>query len=788
MKIPIILLTLIFIFACHSEPVMDLVPVVRLEKGAVDTVNIDELFYAPVYKTRLMKAPNLNVTLIPNRQLLICSAHPDFSGITFITIENNGNTLDIPVVVEKKNEVRFRFKPPESAKNVFVMGTFNSWNRTADPLHDGDGDGIFEATLLLDEGVYEYQFVYDKTEVWDKQNPDKVDNGFGGYNSLLRVTSSEKNEIPNLYFAPRQQFPNIHITVACDGYPTKDLIIYMLLDNRLLDEKIWFLTGNVMEIDLLALKLQDRHCLRIFADRQGAASNILKIWLQDGKPLSDDYFIWQDAIVYSLMIDRFCDGDPGNNRPVIHPQLDNRANFKGGDFSGIQKKLTEGYFKTLGINTIWISPVTKTTDKAYQEWPEPKRFYSGYHGYWPVRSDSTESRFGSLDQFIELVRKAHNQELKILLDFISNHTHIEHVFYQKHPEWYGSMTLPNGEMNIRLWEAYRLTTWFDTFLPSFDYIASVAALEKITDNALFWLSETHIDGFRHDATKHVPYLFWKKLNKKIKSKVNPQRSLPVYQVGETFGGHDLIKSYVNNGMLDAQFNFEQFFTARRVFVEQNANFEDLALALEKSLSIYGNNHLMGNIMDSHDQARMIALLEGDLTLAEDAVQRAWQDPLITVDDTLSYRKARVVLTYILTIPGVPIIYYGDEIGMTGAGDPDNRRMMRFEGSLSAAEQRHFSEVKKLIHLRKNHSALRRGDYLTILADKDLYIYSRGDLTERLLIALNKSNAVKKIQLQLPEWLTGTRAESLLDMDTIDIENNEITLQLPTWSGKVYLLK
>jgi cyclomaltodextrinase len=567
-----------------------------------------------------------------------------------------------------------------------------------------------------------------------------------------------------------------------------DLKLHLLLDNHVLDKRIWSIKNNTVEITLSTLNMPGRHCLRIIAELQGHVGNIIHIWLQDGQPLAKDAFIWQDAIIYSLMIDRFFNGDRANDNPVVHHLLDVRANFQGGDFTGILTKLKSGYFNDLGINTIWISPVTKTTNNAYQEWPEPKRYYSGYHGYWPVRSDSTEPRFGSLEQFEDLVGQAHAQGLKVLLDFISNHIHIEHPFYHNHPDWFGKMTLPDGGMNIRLWEAYRLTTWFDTFLPSFDYISSSEALDTMTDNAIWWLQETQIDGFRHDATKHVPYIFWKTLTKKINDRINQKRNLPVYQVGETFGGHDLIKSYVNNGMLNAQFNFDQFFTARRVFVEANGNFEDLALALEKSLSIYGYNHLMGNLMDSHDQARMIALLEGDLSLADDAVQRAWQEPLIVVNDTLSYRKARLVLTYLLTIPGVPIIYYGDEIGMTGAGDPDNRRMMRFDSMVSEQEHTHFEHVKKLIHLRKNNPALRRGDYLTLLANNDLYVYSRGDLTQRLLIALNKSNLVKNIKLQLPEWLAAARAESLLDKDTMKIENNKISLHLPAWSGNVYLLE
>ena len=783
MKYYTLCLATILLFGCRSEPVKDLINPVRLASGITDTLSLDELYYARTYHPSLKQSNHLSVETDQTQNLLICTPEPGFSGVTFIRLE----IVDIPVIVETKNKINFRFRPPVRAQAVYVMGTFNSWNRTSDPLSDTDGDGIFETTLSLDEGVYEYQFVYDKVEVWDKQNPDKIDNGFGGYNSLLRVTRGNKENIPYLYYYQGQQTSKITIAIN-SGSATTDLNLYMLLDNHLLSKEIWSLNGHTVQIDLSLLPSQGRHCLRIIADLQGNAGNILHIWLNDGQPLPDDIFIWQDAIIYSLMTDRFFDGDSNNNRPVNNPQLDERANFQGGDFSGIINKLNDGYFKDLGINTIWISPVTRTTNKAYQEWPEPKRYYSGYHGYWPVRSDSTEPRFGTMNQFKEIVHIAHDQNIKVLLDFISNHVHIEHPYYHDHPDWFGTMKLPDGTLNIRLWEAYRLTTWFDTFLPSFDYISSRQALETMTDNALFWLKETRIDGFRHDATKHVPYIFWKRLNRKIKANITPERELPVYQIGETFGGHDLIKSYVNNGMLDAQFNFDQFFTARRVFVERRSDFKDLALALEKSLVIYGDNHLMGNIMDSHDQARMIAMLEGDLSLADDALQRAWQDPPVMVDDTISYRKARVFLTYLLTIPGIPIIYYGDEIGMTGAGDPDNRRMMRFDNACTAQERNQFVKVKQLIRVRKNNSSLRRGDYLTLMADKDLFAYSRGDLSQRIVVVLYKGDKYKNITLKLPEWIGTGSLKSLLDREEVEIKNNEVSIGLLPWSARVYVIK
>ncbi|RKY54947.1 MAG: hypothetical protein DRP96_13140, partial [Candidatus Neomarinimicrobiota bacterium] len=448
----------------------------------------------------------------------------------------------------------------------------------------------------------------------------------------------------------------------------------------------------------------------------------------------------------------------------------------------------ERYINKIGVNTIWISPINKTTDKAWQEYPEPHRFYTGYHGYWPVSPDETEPRFGTLTEFKQLVKAAHQHDLKILLDFVSNHTHIEHPYYQNHRDWFGTYDLPDGTKNIRRWDEYRLTTWFDTFLPSFDYENSAAAVDTMTDNAIWWMTETGIDGFRHDATKHVPYHFWRELTRKIKTEVSPNRNLPVYQIGETFGGDDLIKSYVNNGMLSSQFNANQYFILRRLFTDENSDLNELQTAIEKSNTVYGYNNLMGNIIGSHDQIRIMGLLEGDITLSENGVARAFREPAIKVDKQSTYQKEQILLCYLLTIPGVPIVFYGDEFGMTGANDPDNRRMMRFDDELSAQEKAQLLVFSKLSKIRNQFACLRRGDYLNLYTDKNVMVYSRGDSDNRLIIAFNKCQKDKNIVISPPGWMTIPSLEPLIGTVTSDIEGGKVSLIIPALGYGILQIK
>jgi len=759
----------------------DLIEFISINPGETTTIPVSDIFYAEKYGLNIEPNREISGEYIPEENSLKLTPKDGFSGVSLIRFINGRVPLVLPLIVKTKTEVTFRCAVPEKDVAVFVMGNFNNWSRTATPMSDDDNDGIFTRSVLLDDGIYEYQFVIGNREIYDLENPVKVDNGFGDFNSLLQVQSGAADSIPGLYFLQTNDPKKLLFAVDTKG--AAEVLDYIaLINNQPYPKKYIKLQEKTVCVDLSTLNSgQKEGILRIVATRNNLPGNVITVWLDNGKPAGNNAdFKWQDATIYSLMIDRFANGNIENDRPVNHPELDRRANFQGGDFAGLTKIIESGYFNDIGINTLWISPVNQTTDKAWREYPEPHRYYTGYHGYWSVSPKKTEPRFGSLEQLQNLVESAHQHGLKILLDFVSNHVHIEHVYFQENRDWFGSYELTDGSYNIRRWDEYRLTTWFDTFLPSFDYENSPAALSTMTDNAVWWLKETGIDGFRHDATKHVPYIFWRELTRKMKSRINPHRALSVYQIGETFGGDDLIKSYVNNGMLEAQFNMNQYFILRRLMTDPQSDFNELKAGLEKSLSVYGYNNLMGNIIGSHDQVRIMALLEGDLTLAENGVERAFREPPITVDEYATYLKERLLFCYLMTIPGVPIVFYGDEFGMTGANDPDNRRMMRFDDELSEWETEQLHAFKQLTKLRNEYTCLRRGDYLNLYTDKDVMIYSRGDREHRLIVGFSKSPHKRTVTFTLPNWLVVNKLESLLGNDYCTAAGKEISFEIPGW--------
>jgi glycosidase len=212
-----------------------------------------------------------------------------------------------------------------------------------------------------------------------------------------------------------------------------------------------------------------------------------------------------------------------------------------------------------------------------------------------------------------------------------------------------------------------------------------------------------------------------------------------------------------------------------VFLEKKSTFKTLAAEMKKSFLVYGEDNLMGNIMDSHDKNRFMAYADGDLDLSQsNATEEGWNNPP-KVDNPANYDKAKLYYAYMNTIPGLPVIYYGSEFGMTGASDPDNRRMMRFGNDLSIYERKMLEDVRVIINTRKNHSALRHGDFLTLAADENIYAYIRSDMNERILIVLNKNKNSQNIELLLPAVYTIKSAADLITRENITAVNGKLSL-------------
>lgn len=521
----------------------------------------------------------------------------------------------------------------------------------------------------------------------------------------------------------------------------------VLVQNRLLKDAVKDNEDGTYTINLKQAKkvkgLNGRTYLRVYAADSVALYNDILVPLQDGKPVTEASQLTRhdvnNQILYSLMIDRFENGNPTNDEKLNQPDVLDRVDYQGGDLAGITKKINEGWFDQLGVNTLWISPITQNPHSAWGQYTNPDTKFSGYHGYWPIFNTKIDNRFGTDAELKEMLASAHAHNINVVLDYVANHMHIQSPTLQEHPDWVTDSLLPDGRRNFELWDEARLTTWFDKHIPSLD-LERPEVCDAMTDTALYWVSNYDFDGYRHDACKHIPLDYWRMFTHKMKSRF-PER--PLWMIGETYGDPELIGSYVKTGMLNAQFDFNIYHTAVDVLGKEGVSMRRMARVVEQSLAAYGDHHTMGNISGNHDKCRFISLAGGAVSWDENDKDAGWHRSIgVTADgdkdkEEIAYRKALLLEVINFGIPGVPCVYQGDEYGQPGANDPDNRRMMRFEG-LNEREQAFRKDMEVLIAMRRTKMPLIYGDYNLLLVDDVHYVFSRTYMGETITFVINNS--------------------------------------------------
>ena len=525
------------------------------------------------------------------------------------------------------------------------------------------------------------------------------------------------------------------------------------VQNSLIDHSLWQEEDDgTWTLDLGAISDQlsafsGRSYLRIFAEDEHFLFNDMLLPMQDGKVVKDasllDRHDQQAQVLYSLLVDRFFDGNPSNNWKMNSDEVLDIVDYQGGDLAGITAKIEEGYFDRLGVNTLWISPITQNPWDAWGCYEfkngnkyDPSKTYtkfSGYHGYWPIYATALDKRFGTPEEFRTLLDTAHAHGINVVLDYVANHMHINSPTLQSHPDWHTDSILPDGRRNFELWDEARLTTWFDKHIPSLD-LEREEVCEAMTDSALYWLANYGLDGFRHDACKHIPEGYWRMLGQKIATRW-PGRA--IWMIGETYGSPELIGSYVKSGMLDAQFDFNVYFTTREALCGLKGMDEVLNNELT-SLRTYGAHHTMGNISGNHDQIRFASIAGGDIDISSQGKEEGWTREVGIGDADKAYKRALLLEVLNMTMPGVPCIYQGDEYGEVGGNDPDNRHMMKFNG-LDEDQQAMRDKVAELIHMRRHSMPLLYGDFIPLIDRPDEIIYQRVYLGEKVTVIINRKD-------------------------------------------------
>lgn len=640
-----------------------------------------------------------------NHQLLLVGSLNQNKGLLHFYTQGE----DLVLLLQKsfKQEASLFF--PDSShqfREILVAGEFNGWTPSRDAMTYNEATGNWELHKKLNQGQHAYRLHIDGEEQLDPNNPLQKENGLGGFNSVWQCGKVE------IYPAIRLSFAGINeFTAAMPGEETRDSLRtdwFILYKNHLVKEAS---AAKLLSADASGLGILGNGLLHVHSMHREAL-----VPVKGGHFVTNSEELTRDdrhaMIMYFMMLDRFYNGDTSNDPMPLDSVLP-IAQFLGGDLKGLKHMLDLGYFDDLNVNTLWISPISPNPEDAWGLWDKGgvRTRFSSYHGYWPTAFAGIDHRFGKEEDLSALIRNAHVGNKNVILDYVAHHVHKTHPLFAAHPDWVTTLNLPDGTLNTERWDEYRLTTWFDVFLPTLD-MARPEVCEAVTDSAMYWFRTFDLDGLRHDATKHVPNEYWRMLTRKLRTQAGKNREHNIYQIGETYGSAEMISSYLGSGLMDAQFDFNLYDAALGCFAfdkdssQEAQAYENLASALYQSLQYYGEHHLMGNISGNQDKPRFVSLADGSVKANEDT-KLAGYTRNIQHQDTVAFRKLKMMMAFNYMVPGIPIVYYGDEIGMPGANDPDNRRMMRFD-SLDVQEESLKSLVSELGEIRSGSMALMYG--------------------------------------------------------------------------------
>ncbi len=675
--------------------------------------------------------------------------------------QGRGILLSGTLMAVKKNysaRISFNFADYpllEETAEVYIAGDMNSWNAGSMKLKKNGEKNLYELFIPeIKKGSYKYKFVAGGKWICDNANTVREDDGFGSFNSVLTV-----GEIPrrsklfpgDLFSRPDR----VKFTVRYAGAYKDPVLSCFYKGVTIPREYIRFIQrSSSFEIDFPTAILDGREtnsaALKLYCRYDSADGRVLElsdesVFYRANSRVSPAAF--RDSLIYFAMTDRFQNGDRSNDRPLNEKGLDAACDYQGGDFAGILKAARENYFGGLLVDLLWISPVLEGPARSYRDCLPPHRKFSNYHGYWPEKLDRIEPRFGDWKTLRAMTEELRGQNhIELIIDAVFRHVTDKSAVYKRNRGHFLSLRLKDGSKNIRQFDKFPETTWFDEFLPAIDY-GKTESVDLMVRSAEAWIQKSGVRGFRLDAVKHIPMNFW--------SALLGSRHM-FFTVGETIDSREKIASYISNGLMTAQFDFPLYFAIRDAFARGTMDFKKFDAEVERSETIFWFNHkLTSNLIGNHDFPRFMAYADGWLPAGEklDEKELGFSSPPI-VRDPRNYSKIRQAYAFLMATNGVPLIYYGDEYGETGAGDPDNRRKMRFSGELNSFEKENLEILKKLILLRKQHPALFEGARETIAAEKENYVFAKSHFNETILIAFNSGTMPSYFSYRLPESITG----------------------------------
>lgn len=643
---------------------------------------------------------------------------------------------------------------------AFVDGTLKNMtvavdvNGTVYPMTYNDATKRFEYVKSgLTDGKTHYRYKANGAYVVDafNSNSEKYNNEDYSYFEYYKLNATVTAEVMNKSFNYNEN-DVVKFKVKQDSSDAKTLEVAsasidvsslggsnaMPIEPELQAVTISATTDTTLGIKTLPITVTDQYGNKF--------STTVDVEITDRVKENKKDFDWDEAVVYFMMTDRFFDGNKSNNTASgADTYGDNPGLYHGGDFAGVTAKLK--YLQDLGVNTIWITPIVENikgvavTDEGSEDVP----YNAAYHGYWASDFTKLNPTLGTTEEFKTMISEAHKRGMRIMVDIVVNHA------------GYGTESTFADMLRDKSVSEGDIKSW-QSGLPDFaTENADVRA--KLVEWQTAWMKDYGVDYFRVDTVKHVDSTTWAAL-KNSTTKVNSSFKM----IGEYFGaGYASNGSSLGTGQMDADLDFD-FNDQATSFVSGNISSVEKFLSARNSA--LNNTYMTGQFLSSHDEDGFKAALMKGKGYTKDEATSA----------------ALVAATLQLTAKGIPVIYYGEEVGLSGLNNypyQTNRYDMDF--NLATDDNVTYQHYKNLLRIRNAYTDVFARGSRTVVAGSDEECYdvvSRSYGGTTLYVGMNIKDTVKEVKVPV-SLAAGTEVKDLYSGATYTVGSDKtVTVTIP----------
>lgn len=643
---------------------------------------------------------------------------------------------------------------------AFVDGTLKDMtvavdvNGTEYPMTYNDTTKRFEYVKSgLTDGKTHYRYKANGTYAVDafNSNSEKYNNADYSYFEYYKLNATVTAEVMNKSFNYNEN-DVVKFKVEQDSSDTKTLEVAsasidvsslggsnaMPIEPELQAVTISATTDTTLGIKTLPITVTDQYGNKF--------STTVDVEITDRVKENKNDFDWDESVVYFMVTDRFFDGNESNNTASgADTYGDNPGLYHGGDFAGVTAKLD--YLQDLGVNTIWITPIVENvkgvavTDEGSEDVP----YNAAYHGYWASDFTKLNPTLGTTEEFETMISEAHKRGMRIMVDIVVNHA------------GYGTESTFADMLRDKSVSEGDIKSW-QSGLPDFaTEKADVRA--KLVEWQTSWMKDYGVDYFRVDTVKHVDSTTWAAL-KNSTTEVNPSFKM----IGEYYGaGYASNGSTLGTGQMDADLDFD-FNDQATSFV--SGNISSVESFLSSRNTALNNAYMTGQFLSSHDEDGFKAALMKGKGYTEDEATSA----------------ALVAATLQLTAKGIPVIYYGEEVGLSGLNNypyQTNRYDMDF--SLATEDNVTYQHYKNLLSIRNAYTDVFARGSRTVVASSDEEGYdvvSRSYGGTTLYVGMNIKDTAKEVKVPVNAY-AGNTVVNLYDGKTYTVSSDKtVTVTIP----------